>query len=122
MLDTSLLPHLQKSLRTTFRRAKQSKCISNLLCLILGYRRGIVRWLKREPDLLEPVKIRCARIGEKGLTWSEPASHPSRARFGGSEAERDHEHHREVPRGPLAPLRAPGGEALRGWLPHADRP
>src|SRR6516162_211995 len=104
MLDTSLLPHLQNSLRTTFRRAKQSKCISNLLCLILGYRRGIVRWLKREPDLLEPVKIRCARIGEKGLTWSEPASHPSGPHLSvGSETESDYEYHRKARQGASRP-------------------
>ena len=96
VLNACLLSRLQKALGTTFRRTEQSKCIGNLARLILGQCRGIVRRLKLEPGLLQPVKIRRARIGEKRLTWSEGASHPSRARLGGSETERDHEHHRET--------------------------
>jgi hypothetical protein len=64
--------------------------------LILTQCRRIVRWLELETGLLQPVKIRRARIGKKGLAWSEPASHPSRARLGGSETERDDEHHRKA--------------------------
>lgn len=96
VLNTSLLPGLQKSLCTTFRWAEQSKRIGNLPRSIFRDRHGIVRWLKREADLLEPVKIRCARIGEKGLTWSEPASHPSGPHLSVvSQSESDHEYHRK---------------------------
>src|SRR5262249_18087935 len=124
VLNACLLPSLQQALGTTFRRAEQSKGIGNSARLILGQCRGIVRWLKLEPGLLQPVKIRRARISEKGLTRSEGASHPSRARLGGSETEREHEHHREFPAvsgRPALPL-APDDEALRGWLPNGVRP
>src|SRR5262245_37393736 len=96
VLDACLFARLQKALGTTFRRAEQSKCIGNLARVILGDCRGIVGRLKLEAGLLQPAKIRRARIGEKGLTWSEGASHPSRARLGGSETERDHEHDRKA--------------------------
>src|SRR5215470_9984633 len=113
MLDACLFPCLQKALRATFRRAEQPECIGNLARLMLRDCRGIVRWLELEPGLFQPVKIRCARIGEKRLTWCEGAPHPSRARFGGSEAERTLLGSPAVS-GPLAPLLAPGGETLRG--------
>src|SRR5205085_189917 len=69
----------------------------------LKHCRGIVGLLKLESSLFQPVKIRGARISEKGLTWSEPASHPSRAHFVRSETESDHEHHRKVPQGAVGP-------------------
>jgi hypothetical protein len=68
VLDACLFPCLQEALRATFRRTEQSECIGNLARLILRDCRGIVRWLELEPGLFQPVKIRCARIGEKGLT------------------------------------------------------
>ena len=97
MLNPCVLPRLQESLCTTFRRAEQSKCICNSARLILGDGGGIVRVLELEAGGPEPAKIRGARIGEEGLTWSEPAPHPSRPHLGiGSETERDHENHREA--------------------------
>src|SRR5262245_18455702 len=74
VLNARLFPRLQKALGTTFRRTEQSKCIGNSPRLILTQRRRIVRWLELEAGLFQPVKIRRARIGEKGLTWSEEAS------------------------------------------------
>jgi hypothetical protein len=73
VLDARLLPSLEKALGTTFRRAEQSECIGNLPRLILSDCRGVVRRLKLEAGLFQPVKVRRARIGEKGLTGSEKA-------------------------------------------------
>src|SRR5262249_58061740 len=107
VLNACLFPCLQQALGATFRRTKQSKCVGNFPCLILSYCRGIVRLLEREAGLSQPVQIRRAWIGEKRLPWGEGASHPLRARLGGSKTERDHEDHREAlerAAGPRCPL------------------
>src|SRR5437763_1183021 len=103
VLNACLLPSLQKALGTIFRRTEQSKCIGNLPRSILRNCRGIVVLLKLESSFFQPVKIRGARISKKGSTRSEPASHPSRPCLGGSQTERNHEHHRKIPQGAVGP-------------------
>ena len=104
VLDARLLARTQQSLRTTFRRAEQSKCIGNLVRAVLGDGGGIVRFRNVEAGFPQPAKIRDTRIGEERLSRREPAPHPSRSHLGiGSETERDHEHHREPGQGTAGP-------------------
>src|SRR5262245_18822492 len=64
---------------------------------MLRYRSRIVRFFEFKARFLEPTKIRCTRIVQKGLTYSEPAPHPSHPHVGvRSETESDHKYHRKA--------------------------
>src|SRR5262249_46708136 len=106
---------LQESLGTTLGWAEEPKGIRDPPCLILRYRRRIVRLREHEAGLLQPAKIRGAGVVEEGLTGSEPAPHPSRsdARIG-AEAKRHHEHYREIGQRAAGPRRSNFQMTTRG--------